>query len=204
MKSWNRLFFLALVAFFVTVPNYSAALTSPVELERSQAEVDEMEAALLRIKADNPKRYLRILELRQKSPEHYNRLAQQALREYKKLQRLRRLVPANVSLQEEMWKNRTRLSEIMRNMRGTKEGPGRVIMISQMEKVLQSQFDLRIRMKRNRLNRAEDLLKDKLRRLQAEEGQQQEFVGRWKSRLLAKVSDTSRSRTAAPKRKTKR
>ncbi len=199
----NLVLFL-LVVLVVVFEAPAFALSSPVEMQKIKAEAAELEAALLRIKDVNPKRYLRMLELREKNPERYARMQKKAVKEYHRIQKLQRLIPANVSLQEEVWKNRTRLSEIMRNLRKAKEGPERVILVSQMEELLKNQFDLRVRMKLNRLNRAEKVLQKRIQALDAERSSKDEFVSRWKGRLLAKVgssTDSVQSKNAVPKRR---
>lgn len=202
--------FIRIILFaFVFVPfvdGTAFALSSPAQLQESEAESADLDAALSRMKDKHPKLYLRMLETREANPERYERFKERALREYRRIQKLQRLVPANVSLQEEMWQNRARLSQIMRNMRKAEAGPGRVILESQMEKTLTEQFDLKVKMKRNRLDRAEALLQKRIQDLDAERDRKEEFVSRWKDRLMARIapgSDVARSRNAAPKRKRK-
>lgn len=181
------------LAFADVAPGIAAA---PIAVSSSR------ESALEKLKESNPKRYLRMLELKDADPKRYEALKAKVLQEHDRLEEIRKLVPANVGLQEEMWKNRTRLEEIMRSLRSAEEGPGKVILISQMGKLLGQQFDLRMQMKQNRLARAQQILDQRLESLKQEQGQKSAFVIRWRDKLAAQSesTDTVKARSAGPKR----
>lgn len=205
MAKFSLILAVVVFSFLNITPAY--ALGSPVDLEASEAKNEELAAALDRMKEKNPKRYLRMLEARSKNPSQYEKMESQALSEFRRIRKLQRLVPENVSLQEDIWKNRTRLTELMRNLRTAKEGAGRVILESQVEKVLEEQFDLRLRMKRNRLVRAEKVVAKRMDALNSRQARKKEVVMRWRDRLLARlepVGDEMMSKNAAPKRRARR
>lgn len=175
---------IGLVLFSLSSGVFAAPMPAQTATVPSNQEVNQ---AMRSLSNREPKRHRMLLELRETDPDGFTKATMQVVREERRLEKMRRDIPANVALQEAMWKNREKLQRLAEEMSGETEVGGRAVVMSQIENLLGEQYDLRREMRMNKLKRLEMKVAQAKQQLQGESSTRgrQKFISAWKPKLLA-------------------
>lgn len=186
MRRTNALIF-ALVTLLVCAPSFAEKDKKHwggKNMKSFQVSEEEIQQAISKVQEKSPKRYEKLLKLKNENPEAYKRKTKRLAHRMKRMQMLKEKNPKLYQAKKDFGKMRRKVKKLARQYRQAKTDKEKAAVEKQIDKALGEQFDKKLNMRKMRLEGMESRLGKMKKKLNDFKQSKSEWTSEAKKKIL--------------------